>query len=348
MKTIIQIQRKKLGLRLHEVAAALGVDTSLISKFEKGTRLPTQSQVILLADTLSIPQKKLLSAWNAEKIWSQIKDDPYAEETLRLVNERREEYKTIDNIKHSTSVEQILTKIDQRKSQLDKLRKYDSYRIAEALELEYTFESNRIEGNTLTLQETNLVVNDGLTISGKSMREHLEAINHTEAIAFVKQLVANKSLVSERDLLQIHQLVLRGIDPKYAGKYRQIQVIISGSSHIPPAPYLVTKQMEDFFIWQSSQAPRLHPVVRAAELHERLVSIHPFIDGNGRTSRLLMNFELIKNGYVIANIKGDNNTRQEYYAALEEVRVKNNKDRFIQFVAKSELECLERYLDILS
>ncbi len=348
MKDLIKNNRQLLGLRMHEVAAALGVDQSLISKFESGKRMPTKAQVIQLADVLKVPEGKLLAAWNAEKIWEQIKDSPYAEESLMMVSERRAVYERKTKFETSGSLQKLLSKIDKHKTDLDQLRKYDSYRIAEALDLEYTFESNRIEGNTLTLQETNLVVNKGLTISGKSMREHLEAINHTEAIAFMKQLVQEKSNVSERDLLQIHQLVLQGIDQKYAGRYRDLQVVIQGSKHKPPAPYLVQKQMEDYFIWQSSEASKLHPVLRAAECHERLVTIHPFIDGNGRTSRLLMNFVLLKNGYVIANIKGSNESRSEYYAALEEVQVSGNKDRFFQFIAQNELEAMERYLEILS
>lgn len=142
--------------------------------------------------------------------------------------------------------------------------------------MEYTYESNRIEGNTLTLQETYLVVNDGLTVSGKPMREHLEAINHSEAIHFVKSLVDQSGSISERDLLLIHNLILRGIDSSYAGKYRNVPLRIGGSKHIPPAPDIVPEKMEDFFHWSSTEAMNMHPVVRAAESHHRLVSIHPF------------------------------------------------------------------------
>ena len=347
MKFLVKNKRIELGLRMHELAAALQVDQSLISKFESGKRLPTKDQVLKLAKALKISEQKLLTAWNAERIWAYVKDEPFAEEALMLVKEKQANYK-LSNANVSKTVNSLLIQIDERKAQLDALRKYDSYKIAESLELEYTCESNKIEGNTLTLQETNLVVNDGLTISGKSMREHLEAINHTEAIGFMKSLVGDSSMISERDLLQIHQLVLRGIEPRYAGKYRDVQVTIGGSQHMPPAPYLVQKRMEDFFIWQASEGQNLHPVVRAAELHERLVTIHPFLDGNGRTSRLLMNFTLLQNGYVIANIKGDSEGRQNYYAALEAVRIEGNKDRFIQFIAQTELDCLNHYLKILS
>jgi Fic family protein len=142
-------------------------------------------------------------------------------------------------ISYSNSIEKILREIDALKSEIDQFRQNDNFRIAQALELEYTFDSNRIEGNTLTLQETDLVINEGLTISEKSMREHLEAINHNDAIDYMKQLVQNKIKFSERELLDLHNLILRGIMPKDAGVYRKVQVMIKGSAHTPPQPLVV-------------------------------------------------------------------------------------------------------------
>jgi Fic family protein len=247
----------------------------------------------------------------------------------------------------SNNLLSILNEIDVLKSKLDKFRQFDSYRIVQALELEYTFESNRIEGNTLTLRETDLVINEGLTISGKSMREHLEAINHQEAIRYIKHLVEKNTNLNDREVLSIHNLILRGINHEDAGKYRRVQVMIKGSSYMPPQPFLVSKEMEDFFIWYETNKNGLHPIVLAAELHERLVTIHPFIDGTGRTSRLVMNLILLQNGYVIANIKGDYENRMQYYNALEVAQTKNNKEDFLLFVAQTEKESLERYLDII-
>ena len=179
------------------------------------------------------------------------------------------------------------------------------------------------------------------------MREHLEAINHNEAIDYVKDLVLRKVKIKEREVLMIHNLILRGIMPENAGKYRSVQVMIKGSAHMPPQPFLVMKKMEEYFEWYSTNKNLLHPVVLAAEMHERLVTIHPFIDGNGRTARLIMNLILLSNGFVIANIKGDNATRMDYYAALEKVQTQNDKEAFLTFIAKVEKECLKRYLGIL-
>ncbi len=147
--------------------------------------------------------------------------------------------------------------------------------------------------------------------------------------------------------MSIHNLILRGIHPEDTGRYRKVQVMIKGSAHMPPQPFLVAKEMEDYFIWYETNKNKLHPIVLAAEMHERLVTIHPFIDGNGRTSRLVMNLILLQHGYVIANIKGDYENRMHYYQALETAQTQNNKEEFILFVAQMEKESLERYLEII-
>ncbi len=344
LKTI----RKEKGLLIKDIANSLNIDQSLISKFEKGTRKPTKTQVIKIAELLNIKEEELLIPWMSDNILKEIGYDTIALKSIQMVEEQIVYYISYQSTNFSATLKSLLNKINVAQSDLINLRHLDSYKIAEALAIEYTYESNRIEGNTLTLQETHMVVNDGLTINGKSMREHLEAINHYEAIEFIKDLVKKNASITESVLLQIHNLVLRGIEPQHAGKYRNIQVMIGGSSHIPPAPYLVKKEMEDYFIWYNENKNRLHPVILAAEMHEKLVSIHPFIDGNGRTSRLLMNLILLQNGYVIANIKGDKTNRMAYYEALENVRKNNSKEEFILLVAQFELDALKHYLKILT
>lgn len=348
MKTLLKTQRKALGLKSRELAQLIGVDQALISKFESGERIPTEAQVKSLESVLKIQDKQLTILWLKEKILQELNYHPNASDAIQLVREEIELYSKQSTITLSQDINDLLEEIDALKAQLDNIRQMDSYRITEALELEYTFESNRIEGNTLTLQETDLVINEGLTISGKSMREHLEAVNHNEAIEYIKDLMKRAISMNERELLVVHNLILRGIMPEHAGKYRNVQVMIKGSSHMPPQPFLVPKQMEDLFEWYAQVKSQLHPVVLAAEMHERLVTIHPFIDGNGRTSRLLMNLILLSAGYVIANIKGDFESRKAYYSALESVQVNKSKDEFIRLVATVEKDCLQRYLTILS
>jgi Fic family protein/DNA-binding XRE family transcriptional regulator len=348
MKSLLKNAREQKGLKTREVANALGIDQALISKFENGTRKPTKEQVSKLASFLDIDFETLMIAWLKEKILYEIGDDNFALKAMQLVQEEIENsYKKTKKI-ISKNLQAILDDIDVLKKQLDKFREFDSFRIAQALELEYTFESNRIEGNTLTLRETDLVINEGLTISGKSMREHLEAINHVEAIAYIKQLMERNFPLNERELLSVHNLILRGIIPEDAGRYRRVQVMIKGSSHMPPQPFIVAKEMEDYFYWFEENKNKMHPVVLAAEMHERLVTIHPFIDGNGRTSRLIMNLILLQNGYVIANIKGDYDSRMSYYQSLEKAQTSGNKEDFLIFIATIEKECLERYLGIIS
>lgn len=348
MKSLLKNAREQKNIKTRELAQLIGIDQALISKFENGSRKPTREQVAKLAQVLEIDYETLMVAWLKERILYEIGDDNL---TLRAMNMVREEIENSYISRKSiisTNLKTILDEIDALKDTLNKFRELDSFRIAQALELEYTFESNRIEGNTLTLRETDLVINEGLTISGKSMREHLEAINHVEAVTYIKQLIDRNFALNERELLSVHNLILRGIIPEDAGRYRKVQVMIKGSNYMPPQPFIVPKQMEDYFLWMEENKNKLHPVILAAEMHERLVTIHPFIDGNGRTSRLIMNLILLQNGYVIANIKGDYETRMKYYQSLETAQTSGNKEDFILFVAQIEKECLQRYLDIIS
>jgi Fic family protein len=348
MKTLLKNAREQKNIKTRELAQLIGIDQALISKFENGTRKPTREQVAKLAQVLEIDYETLMVLWLKERILYEIGDDNLALRAMTMVSEAIENSYISQKSIISTNLKTILDEIDALKAALYKFRELDSFRITQSLELEYTFESNRIEGNTLTLRETDLVINEGLTISGKSMREHLEAINHVEAVAYIKQLIERNFSFNERELLSVHNLILRGIIPEDAGRFRKVQVMIKGSSHMPPQPFLVPKQMEDYFLWMEENKNKLHPVILAAEMHERLVTIHPFIDGNGRTSRLIMNLILLQNGYVIANIKGDYETRMKYYQSLETAQTSGNKEDFILLIAQIEKECMQRYLDIIS
>lgn len=210
--------------------------------------------------------------------------------------------------------------------------------------LEWTYNSNAIEGNTLTLVETKVVL-EGITVGGKTMREHLEAINHKDAIIFLEDLVKEDSNLSEFDIKSIHNLVLKGIDNENAGKYRTQNVIISGAKHTPPESILVSEQMEQLILRYNEWCEKYHPIVVAALLHGEFVKIHPFIDGNGRTSRLLMNFEAIKNGYPPIIIKND--VRLQYYESLDKAHITGDYTDFVKLVAKAEEESLDLYLKVI-
>jgi Fic family protein len=252
----------------------------------------------------------------------------------------------------SEDINVMLKEADVLKEQLLALRPLPEEalkKIQDALDIEYTYESNRIEGNTLTLQETALIVNEGVTISGKSMREHLEAINHTEAISYIKDIAKQDIEISERTIKEIHALILHGIDRENAGRYRTVPVMISGSTHIPPQPYLIEKQMEDFILrFKQMEKEKVHPVLIAAYLHDELVRIHPFIDGNGRTSRLLMNLYLLRHGYVIITLKGSNDAKVNYYKALEKSHTEQLPEDFQKLVIEAEIMALQKFLSIMA
>lgn len=159
-------------------------------------------------------------------------------------------------------------------------------------------------------------------------------------------MVTRKIDFSEHVLKQIHQLILKGIDARNAGVYRSVPVRISGSKHIPPEPYMINKMMEDYFHFYKLKKIILHPVILAAEMHVRLVSIHPFIDGNGRTSRLVMNLILLLNGYTIVNLKGDLPSRQRYYKALESVQVNHESEDFYSLITEFAKDSLKQHIEL--
>jgi Fic family protein len=198
----------------------------------------------------------------------------------------------------------------------------------EDMVLRYTYHSNAIEGNTLTLMETKVVLENGLTIGGKSMREHLEAINHCEAIALLEELSKESTPLTERTIKELHQLVLKGIDDTNAGRYRQKNVLISGAGFTPPDLLHVQEHMTHFIQWHQNNSQQLHPVERAARVHADFVNIHPFVDGNGRTARLLLNLELLQAGYPVVIIPVEE--RSAYYENLDAVAVRGDYTPFVR------------------
>ena len=246
------------------------------------------------------------------------------------------------------SLSEQLQQIDQLKTELDSLRPLPPEQVknlAEFYEVAYTYDSNRIEGNTLTLQETSLVILKGVTVGGKSMREHLEAINHYEAITYLKELIAENAPLTERVVKEIHALVLRGIDRHNAGRYRSVNVRIAGSRHVPPDCLQVAQRMTDYMASYKAQQATQHPVMLAADMHHQFVNIHPFADGNGRTGRLVMNLILLQHGYPLANIPSEQ--RLTYYAHLATADQNGNREPFRSFIAENVQQSLTEYLEVI-
>ena len=262
--------------------------------------------------------------------------------------------------------------IDRLKARLDNLRPLPEHTVRTLHEqqvLEWTYHSNAIEGNTLTLKETKVVL-EGITIGGKSMREHFEVINHKEAIDYVEAIVGGQEDLSEWQIKSIHHLVLKNIDDRNAGQYRKENVVIAGAVHMPPDFLKVPEAMANLMAWYKaatcfdSPSPQpspagegekrrhpdkivlaLHSVECAAQLHVDFVGIHPFVDGNGRTSRLLMNFELMRRGYLPVIIPVEQ--RLSYYDALDHAHTRGDYEPFIELVAGLEQATLQRYLRVI-
>jgi Fic family protein len=237
--------------------------------------------------------------------------------------------------------------LDADKAKLDAARPLPPHTLAslrEKLALEWTYHSNAIEGNTLTLRETKVVL-EGITVGGKSLNEHLEAVNHSHAIDFVESLVSLGAELGEREIKEIHQLVLSGINKEEAGRYRRENVVIAGASTTPPNFLHLSAEMEGLLAWHAA-AQDQHPVGRAAELHTRFVEIHPFVDGNGRTGRLLLNLELMKAGYPPAVIRKED--RAAYYDALDSACVSRVYDDITELVADAVQRSMTTYLELIS
>lgn len=238
----------------------------------------------------------------------------------------------------------LLAIIDQKKAELDTRRPLtegEAQRLAEEFAVEYTYNSNAIEGNTLTLRETDMVLR-GLTIDKKPLKDHMEAVGHKEAFDYVRQLVQSATPISERMIQQIHYLVLA--DKKDdRGVYRRVPVRIMGAAHEPVQPYLIAPQMEQLLARYANSTE--HIITKLARFHIEFESIHPFIDGNGRTGRLLINLELMKAGFPPIDIKFTD--RIAYYNAFDEYHVKHDLSAMEKLFAGYIHERLDLYLSIL-
>jgi Fic family protein len=231
---------------------------------------------------------------------------------------------------------------------LNKKQELDSFRpipsivlksIRESLMMEWTYNSNAIEGNSLTLQETKLVLEEGITIGGKTLREHFETMNHQEAIYFIEELARKNNTLTAKDILDVHRLVLNNIEREYAGRFRVGGVRIGGANFVPPNALKVPDLTDELINWYNSDDNKLPAVIKSTIFHHRFVWIHPFFDGNGRTVRLAFNLLLMKEGFPPAIIL--KNDRKKYYAALNQA---NNGDysKLMLIV----LQAIERSLDI--
>lgn len=219
-------------------------------------------------------------------------------------------------------------------------------RLRDEFLIEFTYNSNAIEGNTLTLQETALIIKEGITIAEKPLKDHLEVIGHTEAYYYVEEIIKQKTPLSEKIIKDIHSIVLMD-KPQDKGIYRRVPVRIMGAVHEPPQPYLVPVQMEQLIAEYQEMQQTMHTIERVALFHLKFEAIHPFIDGNGRTGRLLLNFELMKEGYPAVNVKFAD--RRRYYDCFTAYhKPGGNPEAMVKMIAGYVQESLERYLEIIN
>ena len=240
--------------------------------------------------------------------------------------------------------------IERRLRELNKLRPLPSSaikKLKEQFQIEMTYNSNAIEGNSLTLKETFLVLNEGLTIKGKPLKDHLEAKNHQEALIYLSDLIekGRRQTISEVFIRNLHRLVMLETDREWAGRYRNSNVIIVGATHIPPNALKVSAEIEKLIKWIEENKRKLHIIELAALLHHKLTYIHPFFDGNGRMARLAMNLLLMQVGYPLVVIL--KNDRKKYYRTLSQAD-KGKYHPFARFIAQAVIRSLDIYLKTLS
>jgi Fic family protein len=234
-----------------------------------------------------------------------------------------------------------------KKKKLDRLRPLPPSlvsRLKKQMMIEYTYNSNAIEGNTLTLRETQLIIEEGITVGGKSISETLEAKNHPKAIEFIESLVDAKNEITEDVVLHVHKLIMLNI-AEDAGHYRTTRVRITGASFMPPPSSEVKPRTNELLRWLRENPDEHTPIELAAVFHHRFVQIHPFTEGNGRTARLLMNAILMKNGYPFIAIV-PNRDRPKYLKTLMEADL-GNISAFVNFIARCVERALDMYLDAL-
>ncbi len=333
MKSLLKNAREQKGLKTRELAQLAGIDQALISKFESGTRKPTKDQVTKLAQLLEIDYETLMVAWLKEKILYEIGDDEFALKALLLVEQEIQKNKKEIDSAILSSNQIILDEIEILKNQLQSFNHFELRQISKTLELEFIFNSILLNGNSLTLEETKSVINDGITISEKSMEEHLEAINFHETLNYIKDLAQKKIALSEKELLSIHNLIFKGIKIENTGKYKNDPLIL--------------REMNLLINWYETHKNNLHPLILASEIHLRIIDINPFENGNLQIAYIIMNWILIQNNYIFTSSETDKTSINDYFSILEEYKIQNDKSIFINYILKIEKENLTRAIQLV-
>lgn len=333
MKSLLKNAREQKGLKTRELAQLAGIDQALISKFESGTRKPTKEQISKLAQLLEIDYETLMIAWLKEKILYEIGDEEFALKALLLAEQEIHNNKKEINTILSPSIRTILDEIEILKNKIQSFNHFELRKISKTLELDFIFKSIRLNGNSLTLEETKSVINDGSTITGKSIQNHLEAINFSETTLYIKDLSQKKTSINEKELIFIHNLIFKGIENKNSGKYKNDS--------------LIKREINLFFNWYESHKNNLHPMILASEAHLKVLEISPFENGNLQISNLILNWILLQHDYVYASVEENQNAIDEYLSIIEESKIKNDKSIFINHILKIEKKNLQKAIQLV-
>ena len=319
-------ERKAQKLTQEALAKILTIQRSNLARFERGEQNPSLDFLIKVAVALGKEPDFILKSGEYkafEKIPDNINGGKHMEPTALL--------KKIDKYKAVTDSRRPLTK--------EEVKELDNY-----FRIGLTYTSNALEGNTLTISETKIIIEDGITVGGKPLKDCYEATGHAKAYDFMLLAARAESLIfSEEMILTLHRLFYSSLDTENAGKYRTYQVFITGTEYLPPTADEVPVLMKELVSALNDKSQTLHPVILAAFAHRRLVDIHPFTDANGRTARLLMNLILVNKGYQIVSIPPI--LRMEYISALQVAqKSKNSSDKaFFQLIAECEIEAQKDY-----
>lgn len=247
------------------------------------------------------------------------------------------------------SLHELLQKADSYKKKISSARplaKEELKSLDDYFRIGFTYSSNALEGNSLTISETKILLEDGITVGGRPLKDCYEAVGHGAAYDFMLTLAKQQNLTITEDIIRdLHRLFYQKVNASQAGSYRTIQVYISGTEYLPPAPDDVPRLMKHLTDQIHFSQSTLHPVELAAMAHKRFVDIHPFIDGNGRTARLLMNLILVHNGYGVVSIPPV--LRNDYINALSASRKLNDMDPFSKFIAECVIEAERDYCRLL-
>ena len=322
-------ERTSQNITQNELAKRAGLQRSNLSRFEKGEQNPSLDLLIKIATALGKEPDFILKN-NEYRIFEEIP------ETTKM-----------NGGNDSMAIDSLLKRIDEYKNVIDTRRPLTADEVKELddyFRIGTTYSSNALEGNTLTISETKIILEDGITIGGKPIKDYYEATGHAKAYDYMLEFARSKDFIfSEEMICRLHKLFYNNLDAENAGIYRNHQVFITGTEYLPPTPEEVPGLMQELVAKLNEKRDKLHPVVLAAFAHRSLVDIHPFKDGNGRTARLLMNVILVNRGYQIVSIPPV--LRHEYITALQIAqREKNPSDKeFAKLIAECEIEAQKDY-----